>query len=438
MTPIRRRTLTALVGAAALLAVGCTSSEPQIPTGALDRPDETPSTSVEPAAPTSTIESAIAEPDDPDLAALPGLLVVRDSVGSIVVMRPSGAESVPLADVAGTRQSQPTWSPDGDQIAWSSDNASGSSVSIWNRSTGEVESWSTATSSFFHSFSPDGRWLASLGPSEQAGVGLSMLATTPGSAVQPIAGGQPFYFDWADDGATLVAAVNGTTLAEIDPVSSETIEIATPGALSGFLAPAWVDSSAIVAIEGSVDGTIDVVRADAPEGSAIATADGPVSMSLSPDGTRLAILAIGAADDAVSVGLQTAPQLSAGRLTLINLATGELETRGEDNVIASQWSPDSETIAILQVGDNSLRWSFATGERTIDGPDYLPSQEFLSAYLRFAEQYNHNSTWWSPDSQAFVLTGQIDGEGGVFVDIVDDDAAPRFVSDGDVAFWSSN
>jgi len=101
-----------------------------------------------------------------------------------------------------------------------------------------------------------------------------------------------------------------------------------------------------------------------------------------------------------------------------------------------QWSPDGSNLALLQSNGASLQWLVTRPDDVVALTPFVPSQEIATSYLPFADQYNHSSTWWSPDSQAMVMSGVIDGESGVWVDLIDDDRTAARVSNGDLALWS--
>ena len=93
-------------------------------------------------------------------------------------------------------------------------------------------------------------------------------------------------------------------------------------------------------------------------------------------------------------------------------------------------------LGVLVAQANGLEWRFVRDAEIIAGDPFVPSQEFFNSYVPFADQYERSSTWWSPDSRAIVFAGAIDGEEGVWVDLVDDERGAVRVADGDIAFWS--
>jgi hypothetical protein len=91
---------------------------------------------------------------------------------------------------------------------------------------------------------------------------------------------------------------------------------------------------------------------------------------------------------------------------------------------------------MLQAEAGLLRWLVATSDGVTSMTPFAPTPEFASAYLPFSDQYNHSSTWWSPDSRALVIAGTIGSDTGIWVDLIDDEEGALLVSGGDIAVWS--
>jgi TolB protein len=53
----------------------------------------------------------------------------------------------------------------------------------------------------------------------------------------------------------------------------------------------------------------------------------------------------------------------------------------------------------------------------------------------FFPQYAQSISFWSPDSSAFAFAGLVDGDDGIWVQHLDEDA-PTMVSDGVWVAWS--
>jgi len=295
------------------------------------------------------------------------------------------------------------------------------------------------TPPFYLYWSPTSASIAMLRP-VAGSIEQSLLAIDTGE-VEPLGVGQPFYFVWEESGDALIAAVNGESLIRVlvdDEIAYQRVQ--GEFSLAQFQTPAVITSERIVVPVDQGDGTI--LAQGAPGNlTQLASIDDPVSLAVSPDGQRLAVLPFqtGSAPESpmVEVSLQ-GPEaaLPSGQVSIINLDSGAIQTLADTDVLTMNWSPDSSTVAALRrLDEGLLEWVFH-GDRVRRSSAFAPTARFVQNYLAFADQYNHSSTWWSPDSQAFVWTA-IDGEDNqVWVDVLSDDAPATVVAEGDVAFWS--
>jgi len=198
------------------------------------------------------------------------------------------------------------------------------------------------------------------------------------------------------------------------------------------------EEAAIIAVDDSGN-TVTRLDADGTR-TPLATADGPVIMAANPQGSQLAIVVGGVGAQSEVISFRTDPEplpsLPIGQVSILDLGTGAIRTRPETNIAAVNWSPNGETLAVLQVGIGEATWRFITGDDVVSGTTFVPSQEFGSAYLPFSDQYERSSTWWSPDGSAFIFSGSVDGETGVWVDLIDDGFGAVRIGSGDIAFWS--
>ncbi len=376
-----------------------------------------------------------------DLTDLEGSLVIRDDDGNLVLTAPDGSDRHVVA--SGDRQllTQPTFSHDADRIAWSAIDGAGATLSVANIDGSEVVSTSLDSSAFYLAWSTDDSWIAGLRPI--TGNIELFIAESLTASIRPIGTGQPFYVDWRDDDS-LIAAVNTTTLAEIrvrGSVEPSVVPIDSP--LGAFQAPAVIEGDPeprdrlVVAMLR--DGANDVVLLGPDEQSpSIGRATGPISIAVNPVDRRIAVLVLDNEPQSQVIGFQldTPPALISGQVSIIDLETREVTARVERQVIAMQWSPDGSRLAVLQSNGNSLQWLITDPDTVAALTPFTPSREVANGYLPFADQYNHSSTWWSPDSRAMVMSGSVDGESGVWVDLVDDDLSATRVSPGDLGLWS--
>ena len=397
--------------------------------------NSSPSTfpSIAPTPPSSLPETA----DREQLAAISGQLLVLNSSRELVLVQPDGTGRT-LISSPGVPTRQPTWSPDGDSVVWTALTPSGAQISTATLSTGDIVTADAPNAPFFYAWSPDASWIAALGPHPQ---GVELLVTQrSATTTRSIGTGQPFYIDWLVDDA-LVAVINTTALVEInvDPSAAAPAELGVSAPLGVFRTPARLtDEAVVVGLESTSGNSIVARTADGAE-TVLAKAPGPVAFSPHPAGSELAVLVFDADDEfqVISAQVDAPPVLRASRVSVIDLNDpGAARTLDVDNPIAMSWSPDGNTLAVLRSTNRQLEWVFVRDDEVLPGTPFLPSPEFATAYLPFADQYDRVSTWWSPDSSAFVFAGSVDQSAGIWVDLVDDDNGARLVADGQIAFWS--
>ena len=215
-------------------------------------------------------------------------------------------------------------------------------------------------------------------------------------------------------------------------------EIELPAPLGAFQAPASLESEqTLAAVLNNINGN-DLVIVDSDGAETIARAPGSVTFSPNPTNDTIAVLVTDDAPESQVIAFQAdAPNLQPNRVSIIDPVLGESETLGLEDPIAVSWSPDGTTLAVLTVEAAGFEWVFVRDGAILPGDPFIPSQEFFNSYAPFADQYNRSSSWWSPDSQALVFSGNIDGDIGVWVDLVDDGRSAIRVAEGDIAQWSS-
>lgn len=368
-----------------------------------------------------------------------GQLVLRDDDGNIVVSQPDGSNQTILSE-PGDDHTQPTWSNAGDKVAWSSFGPDGPALNIARADGTEVAQIPALAPAFYLSWSPDDSWLAGLRPSP---TGMEMFIANPNTEQdRAVSNAQPFYFEWKNDDE-IVAAAGNRVLLDITTTEDDQPTDRSPSSPLGlFQAPAVLPDGDVLVTVLDND-TNELIRLDNDDVTPLASADAPILISASPDGSRAALVvptsdAQQAQTTEIAFQFEELIQLEPGRVTVIDFESGLADTLDQRGVVAVSWSPDSSALAVLgsSPGGFGLQWSFETESGIVLGDTFTPSERFTQRYLPFFDQYNLSSTWWSPDSSAIVFSGETANEVGIFVDRVFDDAPARKVADGDIAFWS--
>ena len=439
------------LGLVALLVSGCSLAEDDASTPPTTAP--APDDSAAATENTSPTEPEVSDPstdtdtdssdrqpqaDAVSLADLAGQILYRDTNGAIVVSSPTGANSVTLNDPdVAAMNAQPTWSSDGSRVAWASLSAAGPMVTTAAADGSDRLGVQAPTPAFFLAWSPDDSTIAALGPNPQ-GVELFFLDNTD-DAITRVGSGQPFFIDWASN-TSLTSAVNGTILADIPTESIDLTGRELPNPLGPFQAPAVLgpDETLVALANGASNDVAILGGAEGTDARTIALAPGPVTFSPNPVNDTVAILvnADTGQSQVIAFQIQSPVALTPNRVSIVDTNTGDVETVNIEGALATQWSPDGTTLAILLAQERGLEWRFVRDGVVLQGDPFIPSQEFFNSYVPFADQYERSSTWWSPDSRAMVFSGSIDGDDGVWVDLVDDGRAAIRVAEGDIAFWS--
>lgn len=367
------------------------------------------------------------------------ILIVRAN-GNIATINPDGSKPFALTTNASrSRQhSQPTWSPDGEFIAWTEVNVSSNPVTaavVTSRFDGSQEVRTVVPfPPFYYYWSPDSSSLAYLsnwlGDNNQPGMAMRIVDVAGGAEeVSTLAEGQPFYFSWAPDSKRLVIHVGGEFVGLLSLTGDQQLLSQTS---TNFPAPQWSPDGSylIYAVDDGQSQSLVVTEQDGRVRRKITTYQGIINFTLSPTTNQLAYV--------VSTGQAG---MAFGPLYLVDIDTERTVEVSEEPVLAFFWSPDGEKLAFIGAGTNArgeprLRWQIWDGASVQEYALFLPSGIFLQRYLPFFDQYAQSMTIWSPDSSAFTYAGRSEtGQEGVWVQKLGDEQPAR-VSDGSFAAWS--
>jgi WD40 repeat protein len=346
-------------------------------------------------------------------------LVVTDD-HAVNAISPEGETVELVAADPNRRVSQATWSPDGRLAVWTEvDAAAGEAVIAMGDSQGQRRI-DGGTIPFFYAWSPAGDHVAYLGNSpDGAGVSMGLVDVAAGTA-RLVDEGAPYYLDWAPDSSRLAVHVDSTFLGFVDLEGNRTPLTSVAGL---FQAPQFLDDGRLlVATGGDVQGV--ALSEDSGEPVLIAPTTGGTFFSASSNGAMLAYT------DAAN-----APIL--GSLAVVPLDGGESQMVNEDGVVAFEWSPSGDQLLFMTVNADGTAlipqiWEAGSAEMY---EELLPTQEMISSYLPFWDQYSRVLTLWAPDGASFVLP--VDGENGGSIVVYDVASGETTrVSGGRFASWA--
>ena len=381
-------------------------------------------------------------PDGSDSKRLTGSVTAR-SMGSILA-QPSGQSSV--------LHTWPTWSPDGGKIAVSRavfegqepqvslfviDADTGALNTIYENEAGASPIIADSVPHYMY-WSPDGAKLAFIASTALALV----LFVNDGDKTVVVSSEGPLYFKWAEDGGSMVIHSRDKLSQAVAPFDAPAAELAAMDPI--FRSPDLSSDGETVAYITSV-GQGYALLAGRTDGS-------EAFRELMPVAAPAALL-WSPVEDVVAV-VDGARPGSPGyrRLRLVDPDGREPITLVEEPLAAFYWSPDGKQIAYIaiDVATRRLVWKVVS---TIGGEpwelvSFIPSQGMLTA-ISFFDQYAHSHSFWSPDGESLVFSGQTSrgsqesngatpDEGSVYVVNTDPGSLPRRIASGALAFWSWN
>ena len=413
---------------------------------------------------------------------------------NIYLADPSNGETTALTKDGGSDHAYnyPTWSPDNARLAFvgytfeNGNPKEGALYSISPNGENLTPLYKTAQNfPFYLYWSPDSRVVGFLANKDSQNIALNIARRDQADSKQEIDFGAPFYWAWSPDSSQLFTHVGGTRSNGNDarlallPFSGTTTKRPLEAAPGDFQAPQWNSTGTI--LYSAEDGAAQAIALRAAldqEPKKLVTYNGRASFALAPDAKNVAYI--------LTESAARLPHL--GPLRVIDANAENLRVVSQDPTIAFLWSPDSSKLAYLtaSVGDNQSNFNFdslapnlfaranptnanvllATTQpekftTTLDHAQggelrlqlhwhiweratntsrviatFVPTISFLSV-IPYFDQYANSSTFWSPDSQAFVYTArETETNGAVFVADAVGNNPPRKIGEGVIAYWS--
>ena len=399
-----------------------------------------------------------------------GLIAYVGGDGNMFVSDQAGGNLKQLTKDAKLPQSQsdpyliyqyPTWSQDGNQLAFvrtGAENAQPSSdLLVANMDDDNVSEIYTSDSEHpvYLYWSPDDANVSLLTTS---GSGQSLILQnipTDGSERTIIDTASPYYWSWAPDGSTMIVHAGGAASSvapqhlaflSMDAGSTDTdiIEDGLDTTPAPFQSPAWSpDGSHILLTRVNDQDQKEIILTDGNGAfeKILGTFEVNTAFAWSPDSTKVAFIS----------GRQAMDAGALGDLHVVNIETS-VETIKEEDVYAFFWSPDSEKLAYFvpiltnQAADGSqtetqqflLQLNMLDVETSESRElfKYQPTQQFANI-LPYFDQYHQSTTIWSPDNNNLVLSFLTSsGSPGIAVVAASGQLEPRILAKGYLAFWS--
>lgn len=361
---------------------------------------------------------------------------------------------------AGGGYRAPTWSPDGQYIAFVGPRGRGDFALFLSSLEGNdprVLYDSPGSAPFYLYWAPNGKEITFL-TQELSGLSMRQASVQTGAESRLIGRGSPFYWTWSPDSARLLMHVGGArALSESAHISvldnredAQRIELKlAPGR---FQAPVWSRDGQYafyVAENDAGDEAIFRMDMDTLEQFPVASLEGvgQTFIIVSPDGQHIAYMEV-----------DLSRPVPLGTPYLVNIDSQQAQAITNRSVMSMYWSPDGKKLALLTAGledeDPSAKggglaaplaqsiifrwWVYQLETETLDPLMTIrPTFDFMQT-VPFFDQYHLSLTFWSPDSRYFVATTEIseDQEGAVIVIDTTGQEPSRQVGDGRLAIWS--
>ena len=344
----------------------------------------------------------------------------------------------------------PTFSPDGNQIAYSSvQRERGGSTSFginaydFNRRAATAIFQSPDRPIYFF-WLPDGKRLFFLA-SDGESLKLILAQSRESQPVRILLTGLPLFFDWKQASSDLAfhyapaeeAGPEQTGLMDVTDHDQRVVDALSKGKAL-FRSPAWSpDGSHLAYVVDNKNGQMALMVANA-EGSG-----GKPMVGLAPLDTAFLW-----APDSVHIAFSTLKQegkMSYDGINLLDINSGNISPLVSDPVIAYNFSPDGKWLAYIGVSETSNTWNViaAGGGHPRRLCSFVTTSVESMTYQVF-DQYALSHRFWSPDSRALVFAGVMLKEGEAARTAVPpsvwvlpmDGEQPWSVGDGSLAFWS--
>lgn len=254
--------------------------------------------------------------------------------------------------------------------------------------------------------------------------------------------GWPFYFAWGENGRFILGHVGRAKqddpqqrLVKYDVALGTSLEVEQ--STGTFLAPVWSPSREEWVAVFTDDESTQLVRIVADEPMPLATAgkEQEIAFNWSPDGSQIAYMIRGQETDPFYGPLHLYDPVS---------ETTRILTAPGFHPLAFFWSPNGEQLAYLAwipLGNNDwAQWrvvDLSTGQdQGFEQFHPTPAMRFV---LQSFNQYGQSHRLWSPNGRYLVYAARdfFSTEAIWLIDTWGDkDAAPIFVSEGSLAFWS--
>jgi TolB protein len=371
-----------------------------------------------------------------------GLLVV-DGSRRLRLLASDGVERLLADDISDDMFRYPATAPDGERIAFISEDEQGFSLNSVHLGTGErTELYRSASEPpLYVIWSGDGSKLSFISNRPEGGFNVHTVASdgSAESAVIDSTIGSSF-FAWQPDGGRLLLHIGGSSMengkvAVYEQGSSEpSQEFADPGL---FQSPAWsMDGDTFFYVaQPVVSGQMSPDQVESVLTRVSADGSGPRALA----SEKMAAMIFSRSPASDDIAYITIDAEGFGALKVVDAVGGEARTvsRPGETIPAFFWSPDGSQLAYLtfeagEAGLPLLTWHVVArgGGAVRDLSSFTPSEAFMGM-VSFFDAYALALDLWSPDGSMIAYGTD---EGVYVVDVASGEATRR--GDGVLAMWA--
>lgn len=361
------------------------------------------------------------------------LLILDESSNVVVYEREGGtSRNITSYEQGSSTAFQPIWAGNR-HIVFSEASATASALVTTTNDGTEVLRVDLPSAPFYYAVEPGSMSTESAGRvlslrSEAGAPGLIAETVATDGSVTIVGDESPFYFSWAPQGGEVVAHIGSARLETL--LGSEEEVDASPGI---FQAPWWTDRGIVYLRTGGPSQTVAVKDGDTVRDLAVVS--GPAQMVLGGD--RLAIQPLLVQEPGgVEVVRQTLPSVPNGRLSVIDLDSGEITQVTTTLTALFQWDPTGTRLlyGVPGAAPGTLIWMVWEDGETTRYAEFDIHPVWLSTFVPFFDQYAQSMTLWAPTGDAFAFPGAVGGSAGVWIQELAV-AEPVRISSGSWVTW---
>lgn len=361
-------------------------------------------------------------------------VAVSSANGGVRVHDATGAEVMRLDAASGTSYRQPVWAADGSILTARSGAGGGIGLVSIDASDGSIR-WEAAmdTPPFYYLPAPVGSaWSTTSLRNDPSGGGLVAELVDSRGMVTPIATISPFYSTWSPDGGQLAVHGGGRTLDIRSEGGTETI--ADPSGV--FQAPAWTTDGLVTLRTTTIGQVLSVWDGEGFDD--VASVSGPVRFTAGSG--RVALQAVGSQDGGgvqAALRSQQIPEIPAGRLVVVDLDSGAMDTVVNELTPLFQWDPSGERLLFATfTSPDTLTFRVHVWEdgSTIDLGSFDAQPIWFRDLVPFFDQYDQSISLWSTGGDAFAIPEILDGRSVVSIRPVDG-SEPTVIDDATWVTW---